>query len=94
METEKINQRFWELLGEKLRACREDLKRSLDDVAEHSETSISKSSLSLMENGKQQVTVLQLFELSRMLDFSPSDILAEIEKELLSEKYSDINKII
>lgn len=95
MTPEEKIQRFWEILGEKIRSRRDtDLKRSLEDVAEHSETGISKSSLSLMETGKQQISTIQFFELSRILDFSPTDILSAVEKDLLSEQYSDLNKVL
>ncbi len=95
MTPEAKNQRFWELLGQKLRERRDGLlERSLDDVASQSETGISKSSLSLMENGKQQVSTLQFFELSRVLDFSPTELLAEIEKELAHEQYKDIKNML
>ncbi|MHB8830756.1 MAG: helix-turn-helix domain-containing protein [Patescibacteria group bacterium] len=92
MKPETKNQRFGELLGSEIRSRRESLQRSLDDVARDSESGISKSSLSLMETGLQQISARQLFELSRILNFSVDDFLGRVEKNLNAEEYSDLNK--
>lgn len=91
MNQETKNRRFGELLGDKIRSQRESLKRSLDHVAESSESGISKSSLSLMETGKQQISARQLFELSRILNFSTDDYFENVEKNLSAEEYPDLN---
>lgn len=92
MKPELKNQRFGELLGAEIRTQRESLERSLDDIARDSESGISKSSLSLMETGGQQISARQLFELSRILNFSVDDFFERVEKKLNAEEYSDINK--
>lgn len=95
MDPQDKNQRFNELLGEAIRQRRNDeLKRSLEDVARDSETGISKSSLSLMETGAQQIAAVQLFELSRILDFSINEIFFEIEKKIQAEQHNDIDRLI
>lgn len=73
-------QRYAELVGERLRKLRLDRGLSLQDVCERSGDSFVVSTLSAYERGKRSLSLERLYELATIYGVSPTSIL-DVEDE-------------
>ena len=78
-EQEK-EQRYAELVGERLRRLRQDRSLSLQDVCDRSGDSFVVSTLSAYERGKRSLSLERLYELANIYGQSPMSIL-DVEDE-------------
>ena len=69
---------FYLILGKKIREERTKRGFSLDDFSEGSGLNLNKSTLSAIENGKQQVSAFQLYLITEALDLKISEIMRDI----------------
>lgn len=74
-------------LGKRLRAYRGE-KFTLDQVISEARLSISRSSLSAIENGNQDISARDLYAMSIMLGFSINDLMDGVRNDLLQDKFS------
>lgn len=75
-------------LGEKLQEYRQRKNFTLDDVVREAPLSISRSSLSAIEHGDQDISARDLFAMGRLLGFNMNDLFNEVIKDFASDKYS------
>lgn len=79
---------FATILGKHLQDRRQQKKLTLDQAVSEARLSISRSSLSAIENGNQDISAKDLYSLSMVLEFSLSDLMDEIRNEMLQGEYS------
>lgn len=79
---------FATILGKHLQDLRQQKKLTLDQAVSEARLSISRSSLSAIENGNQDISAKDLYSLSMILEFSLSDLMDEIRNEMLQGEYS------
>lgn len=79
---------FATILGKHLQDRRQQKKLTLDQAVSEAHLSISRSSLSAIENGNQDISAKDLYSLSMVLEFSLSDLMDEIRNEMLQGEYS------
>lgn len=88
---------FYLNLGKNIKKLREDKSLSLDKFSEVSGLNLNKSTLSAIENGKQQISAFQLYLIAEALDLKMENLLKGLEvmdeekDELLTK--NDINKL-
>lgn len=88
---------FYLNLGKNIKKVREDKGLSLDKFSEVSGLNLNKSTLSAIENGKQQISAFQLYLIAEALDLKMADLLKGLEvinggeDELLTK--NDISKL-
>ncbi|MCX6795791.1 MAG: helix-turn-helix transcriptional regulator [Candidatus Falkowbacteria bacterium] len=86
---------FYLNLGKNIKKIREEKKYSLDEFSKVSGLNLNKSTISAIENGKQQLSVYQLYLITGALDIDIVEILGDLDasngnnKHLLNK--SDIN---
>jgi len=68
-----------------LKQIRKEKGLSQQEVADHLE--INRSSLSKIENGKQELSSIQLFQLSRLYDIDPYKLLGKEEEATIEFVY-------
>jgi transcriptional regulator with XRE-family HTH domain len=78
---------FNTILGRKLREYRGE-RFTLDQLIQAACLGISRSSLSAIENGIQDISAKDLYAISVVLKFSLSEFMEEIQKDLFEEKFS------
>ena len=74
-------------LGNKLKAYREN-RFTLDQLVSEARLSISRSSLSAIENGNQDIPAKDLYAISLVLGFTLNDLMDEVVKDLLQQRFS------
>ncbi len=80
-------QLFDELLGQYVRMKRQEKNLTIDDLISGAGLHISRSAGSKLEQGRQRMSVLQLFLISGFLDIKPDHIFMHVQKELDNNKY-------
>jgi len=88
---------FYLNLGKNIKKAREEKGYSLDEFSKASGLDLNKSTLSAIENGKQQISVYQLYLITEALDLDISELLKSLvaingDKENLLNK-NDIHKL-
>lgn len=81
------NKSFASALGKRLKESRGE-KYTLDQLINEARLSISRSSLSAIENGNQDISARDLYAISIVLDFSLNDFMNDVVKDLLGKKFS------
>lgn len=81
-------QNFESMLGAKLQELRQAKKLTLEEAVARAHLSISRSSLSAIENGIQEISAKDLHSLSRVLGFSIDSLFDEINRNILIQKFS------
>ena len=94
MDSQRRNEIFHSELGAMIRVQRESLAFSLEQVSRDSDCGLSRSALSLIELGEQQIYAHQLFELAKTLRFSIEDYFQKIEKKIVEEEHPEMKKIL
>lgn len=94
MDFQRRNEIFHSELGAMIRAQRESLAFSLEQVARDSDCGLSRSALSLIELGEQQIYAYQLFELAKTLRFSIEEYFQKIEKKIIEEEHPEMKKML
>lgn len=94
MTGEQKNSLFYKELGRLIRDQRERKGLSLEQVAGDSDSGLSRSTLSLIELGEQQIYARQLFEVAVTLSFSIDDFFRKVNETLLAEEHPDIKKML
>lgn len=75
-------------LGRRLQNYRQEKGFTLDAAVTAAVLDISRSTLSAIENGVQDISAKDLYALSTVYKFSLDRLIDEIVQELLSQKYS------
>lgn len=95
------NNRFNESLGRILRTARSEKKLTLDEIGKKAKLNLTRSALSYIELGSQQISAFQLYKICQALNLSCDKVFKEIEDILLEEEryknltvQMDDNKII
>jgi len=92
---EKTN--FYLNLGKNIKKLREDKGYSLEEFSKNSGLDLNKSTVSAIENGKQQISAFQLYLITQAFDVDISELMGGLEsingkeKNLLDKQ--DINKL-
>lgn len=73
---DKVAKRLAIQLGQSVRARREEVELSQDELAWRSET--HRAYMGTIERGGQNITIFKLFQIARALGVKPSDILKDI----------------
>jgi transcriptional regulator with XRE-family HTH domain len=84
----KINQEepgFYQIVGSLIRSKRIEKEMTLDQLNKNSGLGLTRSALSNMELGKQQMTTYQLFVLSKFLGISINKLFNDINKKLIKK---------
>jgi transcriptional regulator with XRE-family HTH domain len=66
--------------GEVIRELRKNAGRSQEDIA--FDSSLDRSFISLLENGRQQPSLITIFQLAKALAVTPSQIISLVEEKL------------
>lgn len=74
-------------LGKRLKERRGE-KFTLDQLISEARLSISRSSLSAIENGNQDISARDLYAISIVLDFTLNDFMNDVVTDLLGKKFS------
>jgi len=89
---------FYLNLGKNINKAREEKGYSMDKFIEVANLNMSKSTLSVIENGKQQISAFQLYLVVEALDLKLSELLKSLEsmdgqsqEDLLNK--NDISKL-
>ncbi|KKR21567.1 MAG: hypothetical protein UT48_C0006G0019 [Parcubacteria group bacterium GW2011_GWE2_39_37] len=89
---------FYINLGKNIKNARGEKKFSMDKFIEVANLDMSKSTLSAIENGKQQVSAFQLYLITETLDLKITELLHGLEamhgdnqEDLLNK--NDLNKL-
>ena len=89
---------FYLNLGKNINKAREDKDYSMDKFIEVASLNMSKSTLSAIENGKQQISAFRLYSVTEALDLKLSELFKSLEamngqsqEDLLNK--NDINKL-
>jgi transcriptional regulator with XRE-family HTH domain len=82
---------FGVALGRSLQELRQKRGYTLDQIVNEARLSVSRSSLSAIENGNQDISARDLYALSTVLGFDLNGMMNEVREALLSEQYSTIN---
>jgi len=89
---------FYLNLGKNIKKAREEKGYSMDKFIEVANLNMSKSTLSVIENGKQQISAFQLYLVVEALDLKLSELLKSLEsmdgqsqEDLLNK--NDISKL-
>ena len=69
--------------GEVIRELRKKIGRSQEDIA--FDSGLDRSFISLLETGRQQPSLITIFQLAKALEVSPSRILSLVEEKLREE---------
>ncbi len=94
MTADQKNSLFYKELGAWIRNRRDRLGLSLERVAKDSDCGLSRSTLSLIELGEQQIYGRQLFEVAKILGFSVDDAFKVVNEAILKEEHPDIKDMI
>lgn len=78
-------------LGKRIQQLRQSKGLTLDQGVENALLSVSRSSLSAIENGNQDISARDLYALSTALGFGLSELLDEVNDDLLRARHSSIN---
>lgn len=70
---------FYLNLGKNIKKIREDKGYSLDEFSKASGLDLNKSTLSAIENGKQQISAFQLYLITETFDLKAGELLAGLE---------------
>lgn len=73
-----------EAFGRAIRELRKASHLSQEKLADMS--TLDRSFISLLENGKKQPSLITIFQLAKALNISPSKILANVEEIIQSSK--------
>lgn len=73
-----------EAFGQTIRELRKANHFSQEKLADRS--TLDRSFISLLENGKKQPSLITIFQLAKALNTLPSKILAAVEENIKSEK--------
>jgi transcriptional regulator with XRE-family HTH domain len=68
--------------GEVIRELRKEKRFSQEDVAY--ESGLDRSFISLLETGRQQPSLITIFQLAKALGVSPAQIMVSVEEKLQS----------
>ena len=74
---DKIN--FYSNLGRKIKEERNKKGYSLDEFSKISGLNLNKSTLSIIENGKQQISAFQLYLITEALDLKVTELMKYLE---------------
>ena len=66
-------------IGGRIRSARKEKGWALEDLSSHSGTGLSRSALSKIEQGKQQLYVHQLLQLGQALGLDIKKLLTQVE---------------
>lgn len=78
-------------LGLRLQKLRQDKGLTLDQVVADADLSVSRSSLSAIENGRQDISARDLYATSVVLGFNAGKLIDEVINAVLGQKYSSLN---
>lgn len=86
---------FYLNLGKKIKEERNKREYSLEEFSKVSGLDLNKSTLSAIENGKQQISAFQLYLITEALDLKVSELIKQLDtnnnKKLLNN--DDINEL-
>lgn len=84
MPRKKIkNSSFYEKIGEQIRKRREEKNITLEQLNKEADLELTKSGLSYIELGAQQISAYQLFRIAKKLNLSVDQLMSEAEKNSL-----------
>ena len=66
--------------GEVIRGLRKEIGRSQEDIA--FDSALDRSFISQLETGRQQPSLVTIFQLAKALGVSPSQIISSVEEKL------------
>lgn len=66
--------------GEVIRGLRKEIGRSQEDIA--FDSALDRSFISQLETGRQQPSLITIFQLAKALGVSPSQIVSSVEDKL------------
>ena len=66
--------------GEVIRGLRKEIGRSQEDIA--FDSALDRSFISQLETGRQQPSLITIFQLAKALGVSPSQIISSVEEKL------------
>jgi transcriptional regulator with XRE-family HTH domain len=69
--------------GEVIRGLRKEIGRSQEDIA--FDSALDRSFISQLETGRQQPSLITIFQLAKALGVSPSQIVSSVEDKLREE---------
>jgi transcriptional regulator with XRE-family HTH domain len=84
---------FYIILGRIIRKIREESKYSLEKFSEVTELGLDKSTMSTIENGKQRLSLYQLYLISKAIDVPVSKIILDIEDVIKNSEEEDNLKL-
>lgn len=73
------------VLGRELKKRRQQRRWTRNDLLEHLDTDVSVQTLATYELGKRKLSVTRLFELCLAMDESPSEIVANVQRQVLMD---------
>lgn len=73
-----------EAFGQVIKSLRKKLNISQEKLAEIS--SLDRSFISLLENGKKQPSLITIFQLAKSFNTTPSKVLSAVEKKIRLSK--------
>lgn len=71
--------------GEVIRGLRKEIGRSQEDIA--FDSALDRSFISQLETGRQQPSLITIFQLAKALGVSPSQIVSSVEDKLREEAW-------
>jgi transcriptional regulator with XRE-family HTH domain len=77
------------VFGEQIKTRRRELGLTLQEVSEKSGLRLTRSAISSIENGRQQVTLNQFFRLADALSLVPEVLVSELLKKINFELKKD-----
>ena len=77
----EVNLTIERAFGEVLRELRKQKKFSQEELA--FESGLDRSFISLLETGRQQPSLITIFQLAKALGVSPSQLISSVEEKLL-----------
>jgi len=69
--------------GQVIRGLRKEIGRSQEDIA--FDSALDRSFISQLETGRQQPSLITIFQLAKALGVSPSQIVSSVEEKLREE---------
>jgi transcriptional regulator with XRE-family HTH domain len=69
--------------GQVIRGLRKEIGRSQEDIA--FDSALDRSFISQLETGRQQPSLITIFQLAKALGVSPSQIVSSVEDKLREE---------
>jgi len=81
-----IERSFYSAVGALLKTGRNSQNLTLEEVAKKSGLGLSRSAISSIEQGKQQISLHQFLRLAKVLNFRPAEIIMDVSKNLGEEK--------